>query len=243
MCKIIWKSIQCSSKKNLRLNLSSGILKEIQLIIFQFQIASEWIVLKINNCLKKNFKNSLFEHSYSWKFLIIDSKFASQNTLHYYQKFQRSKKSQKRKKNTFTNLILFTPTFSNVSNHHFRQIYTGHWFPHPSAVVSILVKICPNYSALDWFFQRKEELNQFGSNFPSHIFKLVFQNIDFNIFIRRDRSSGGCCYVKSNTFFFLFSNKWHGMSTFTRCLFLFWSIKNYVQDNITNLCSVYPYSS
>ena len=78
------------------------------------------------NRVKRNFKNSLF----SWKFLIIDSKFVPQNAFHYYEKFKRRKKSQK---NTITNMILYTHTFSNdISNHRFHQIYTDHWFPHPS---------------------------------------------------------------------------------------------------------------
>ena len=46
--------------------------------------------------VKKNFKNSLFEHSYSRKFLITDSMFVSQNAFHYYKKFKRRKKSQKK---------------------------------------------------------------------------------------------------------------------------------------------------
>ena len=113
--------------------MSCQTLKGVKLIPFKSQIANEskWIVLKMKNCVKKNFKNSLFENSYSWKFFIIDSKFVSQNNFHHYEKFKRRKKSQK---NTITNIILYIHTFSNnISNHHFHKIYTGHQFLHLSS--------------------------------------------------------------------------------------------------------------
>ena len=85
----------------------------------------------MKNCVQKNFKNSLFENSYSWKFFIIDPKFVSQNNFHHYEKFKRRKNSQK---NTITNIILYIRTFSNnISNHHFHKIYTGHQFLHLSS--------------------------------------------------------------------------------------------------------------
>lgn len=113
--------------------MSCQTLKGVKLIPFKSQIANEskWIVLKMKNCVKKNFKNSLFENSYSWKFFIIDPKFVSQNNFHHYEKFKRRKKSPK---NTITNIILYIHTFSNnISNHHFHKIYTGHQFLHLSS--------------------------------------------------------------------------------------------------------------
>ena len=80
--------------------MSSEILKGVRLIPFQIPVASKqkWIVLKIKNSVKKNFKDSLFKHSYFWKFLIIDSKFVSQNASHYYEKSKRRKKFQTKEK-------------------------------------------------------------------------------------------------------------------------------------------------
>ena len=112
--------------------------------------------------------------------VIIDSKVVSQNAFHYHKNFNRRKKSQK---NTITNIILHIHMFpNNISNHHFHQIYTGHQFPHLSPKCCCLylgldLVNCPNYFTLDWFLQRKEELD-FQTNLAiisTHIFSIHTQ--------------------------------------------------------------------
>ena len=141
------------------------------------------------------------EHSHSWKFLITDSKFVFQNAFHYYEKFKRRKKYKRTPQKTIANIILYIHIFSNnIFNRQFHQIYIGHRFPHLSPkcwciYLGLDLVNCPNYFALDWFLQRKEELD-LQTNLAlisRHIFSrhtqadLVFPNADLNSFPKHMR--------------------------------------------------------
>ena len=164
--------------------------------------------------IKKNFKNSLFKHSYSRKFLIIDSKFVFQNVFHYYGKFKRRKKSKKKKKekkdekqkkkNNYKYNVIYTHTFSNnISNHHFLQIYTAHRFPHPSpkswcVYLGLDLRSCKlSKWFCSWLISSKEgRVFNLATNLAlifCHTFfihtqaDLVFQNVDLNSFTNHIR--------------------------------------------------------